>query len=277
MNKLFTSISAFMLTFVGVVSNTLASSGGGGDHAARGIADPAPGYDHLWYEALVDITVIGVICALIITWFLFAYRRKNPDDVGKGPTFTTAQMFGWAIIPAFTFMADDFFLALKGWDLWNVYRTMPENATEVKLEASMWNWNFTYDNGYTSDNILIVEEGTPVVMKMRATDVLHAMYVYTYRVKEDTMPGRTTRMWFYPKVQGIYNITCTEYCGDGHSRMFGWVRVVSKAQYANLMADENAFDAYVSNIEDEWYYPNDNDEYKTVGDAAAFNASLGSH
>ncbi|KAB2838951.1 MAG: hypothetical protein F9K47_16950, partial [Burkholderiales bacterium] len=35
-----------------------------------GFNDPARGWDHLWHEVIVDITVLGVIFAVITAWFV---------------------------------------------------------------------------------------------------------------------------------------------------------------------------------------------------------------
>ena len=46
-------------------------------------------------------------------------------------------MFGWALIPALVFMADDLSLAAKNFELWKAYRNVPAGAYEVKVEAYM--------------------------------------------------------------------------------------------------------------------------------------------
>jgi cytochrome c oxidase subunit 2 len=49
------------------------------------------------------------------------------------------------------------------------------------------------------------------------------------RVKQDAVPGMTTRFWFVPTVAGTYDIPCAELCGQGHYIMRG-VLVVESAQ-----------------------------------------------
>lgn len=226
---------AFLPAALSSASSTVATK-------STDIADPADGFTHLWHEVLVDITVVGVIFALIAIYFLIKYRRKSEDQVGDAPTLSPAAVIGWALIPAFAFMADDFYLALKGWDLWNVYRIVPEEREEVKVEAMMWSWNFTYSSGNSTTDVLFVPKGTPVLARMTSVDTLHSMWIPKYKVKEDCMPGRVTYEWFYPKESGSYILTCAEYCGFDHSGMYGYVVVLDPREYTSLINDADALE-----------------------------------
>jgi cytochrome c oxidase subunit 2 len=195
------------------------------------INDPAPGFDELWHTVLVDITIMGLIFAGVTLWFMFRYRRKHPDQIGDGPRFSPAMALGWALIPAFIFMADDFYLAAKGWQLWNKYRDVPADRMEIKLESGMYSWDYTYPNGVQTQNKLRVPAGKPIMLRMTSRDTIHSHFLARYRVKEDSMPGRVTYLWFYPKQEDIGDpdilVTCTEFCGIMHSYMVGRVIVMA--------------------------------------------------
>ena len=202
--------------------------------------DPAPAWDHLWREMLIDITIIGVIFALVCLFFMVKYRRRSPDEEGNMPKLSAPAAIGWAVIPAFLFMADDFYLAAKGWDHWNKYRQVPENRIEVKLESAMWTWDYTYANGIKTYNELIVPAGKAVLLRMTSRDTIHSHFIPDFRVKEDSMPGRVTYIWFYPKEPGEHLVTCTEYCGHLHSRMYGKVTVLSQEDFDKWYNAEGA-------------------------------------
>ena len=197
----------------------------------RGSSDAAEGFDQLWYEVMVDITIIGLIFAFLTIYFLWKYRRRSPDEEGDQKPMTTTSMVGWAVIPAFIFMADDFFLSANGWQLYNVYRDVPENALEVKLESAMWTWDYTYPNGVKTFNELVVPEDQPVVLRMTSRDTIHSHFIPKYRIKEDSMPGRVTYMWFQSGKPGEHVVACAEYCGHLHSRMTGKVVVLPKEKF----------------------------------------------
>lgn len=201
------------------------------------VPDPAENFDRLWNHMLVDIAVIGVVFSLVALYFLVRYRRKGNEE-GKPVNLTTLSAVGWAIIPAFAFMADDFYLAAKAWNLLNDYRVVPEKHLEVKLESAMWSWSYTYPNGVQTVNELRVPAGQPVVLRMTSKDVVHSHYIPDFRVKEDSMPGRVTYMMFYPKKPGEHVATCAEYCGLMHSKMYGKVIVMSPEAYQAWYDDE---------------------------------------
>lgn len=197
--------------------------------------NPRIEWDHLWKEILIDITIIGILFMVAAVYMLVKYRARNADDVGSGPKLTKAQALAWALIPAAIFMADDFFLSAKGWTLWNIQRRVPENAMEVKVTGYQWYWEFEYDNGVTSEE-LVVPVGTPVALRMSSEDVLHSFGLVGYRVKEDLMPGRVTYIWFMPDEKRESSVVCTEYCGISHSEMASPVKAVSPDDYKAWMA-----------------------------------------
>ncbi len=204
-----------------------------------GINDPATGWDHLWNEVLIDITVIGVIFGIAAIYMMIRYRAKSPEDVGSAKPLSSARAWGWALIPAAIFMADDFFLSAKGWTLWNAYRQVPENALEIKATAQMYSWEFDYGNGVLADELL-VPVGQPVVLRMTSMDVLHSFFLTEFRVKEDVMPGRITYLWFHPREPLETFVTCVEFCGTGHSVMATAVKVLPVDDYTAWMTEAKA-------------------------------------
>ena len=59
--------------------------------------------------------------------------------------------------------------------------------------------------------------------------VQHSFWLPEWGVKEDLVPGLEggTLMWFMADDPGTFNIRCAEYCGLDHSKMIGYVDVVS--------------------------------------------------
>ncbi len=207
-------------------------------HAADAIKDPAAGWDHLWFEVLVDIWILGIVFALITAFFIIKYRRRDAGEVGRAGKLTAAAAVGWTVIPMFVFMADDFFLAANGWQLWNTYRQPPADRIEIKLESGMYSWDYTYPNGVKTQNVLKVPAGKPVLLRMTSRDTIHSHFIPDFRVKEDSMPGRVTFLWFYPQKPGEHIVTCAEYCGIMHSYMVGKVIVVPEAEFTAWYAQE---------------------------------------
>ena len=207
--------------------------------ASETIHDPARGWDHLWNEVLLDITVIGIIFAIIAAYFVIRYRRTSSGQEGTAPKLSAAAAVAWVVIPGFVFLADDLYVAAQGWSLWNTYRDVPADRLEVTLESGMYSWDYTYANGVHTQNELIVPAGKPVMLKMHSRDTIHSHYLPDFRVKEDSMPGRVTYLWFLPTEAGKEHlVTCTEYCGVMHSYMAGKVIVKTEAEFKAWLDQE---------------------------------------
>lgn len=206
--------------------------------------DPAEGWNTLWHHLLVDIWSIGIFFGGLTLYMIIRYSRKREDKEGEGPRLSFGQSIAWALIPMFLFMADDFYLAANGWKLWNDQRRVPEGAMEIKATAMMYGWNFEYDNGAVSDNFdgLVVPAGKPVVLRMKSDDVVHSFFIPNFRIKEDVMPGRVTYLWINPTQDkmGEHVFTCAEYCGFGHSNMYGKVKVVSQEEFESWSMEHQA-------------------------------------
>ena len=118
----------------------------------------------------------------------------------------------------------------------------PYDAMEVNVKAQKWFWTFTYKEGFTNANELVVPVNKPVKLIMESQDVLHSFYVPDFRVKMDVIPNRYMMLWFEPTKVGVYDIFCTEYCGQSHSEMLGKVRVLSQSDYEEWLVTANVVD-----------------------------------
>ena len=198
--------------------------------AAAPIPNPAAEWNHVWTEVLWDLWIIGIVFAIVAVYLLVKYRAKSPDAVGTAAPLNLDKALAWALIPAALFMADDFLLAAKGWTLWNIQRTVPANALEIKVTGNQWYFEYDYGQGVT-DTELMVPVGRPIVLRMTSNDVIHSFGLTEYRVKEDVMPGRITYLWFLPDKPLTTNVVCVEFCGTAHSQMSNAVKAVDKAEF----------------------------------------------
>ena len=77
-----------------------------------------------------------------------------------------------------------------------------------------------------------------VVIRLRATDVIHSFFVPSLRVKQDAVPGMTPEVQFVATREGSFEIACAELCGLGHYRMQGLFNVVSETAFADWLAEQ---------------------------------------
>ena len=111
-------------------------------------------------------------------------------------------------------------------------RVAPSNAIEIYVSGKKWFWEFTYPNGKKTVDELVVPLGKPVKLIMSSTDVLHSFYVPNLRTKKDVIPNPDIQRYGFIIDQiGKFHIFCTEYCGDGHSKMIAVVEATSLDDY----------------------------------------------
>jgi cytochrome c oxidase subunit 2 len=176
---------------------------------------------------LVALTVIMLV-------FIRKYRKeKHPKAVQNEGSNKLEAL--WTGIPLILVLVMFYF----GWMGWKPMKHPPDDAMHIKAIARMWQFQFEYENGKFTDS-LIVPLNEPVILDLVAMDVLHALYIPAFRVKEDMVPGRDKTMWFIPGSEGEYDLFCAEYCGQNHSYMTSGVRVIPKEQFDAWLADTSA-------------------------------------
>jgi cytochrome c oxidase subunit 2 len=80
---------------------------------------------------------------------------------------------------------------------------------------------------------------------MSSSDVIHSLYVPSFRLKMDVVPGRYSTTWFNALNPGAkeaeYNLFCAEYCGDQHSTMTAKVVVHPAGEFEKWLEDASNF------------------------------------
>jgi cytochrome c oxidase subunit 2 len=227
---------ALTFSIPGIVLGSLTAAAEG--RGTGQLVNPTDQWNHLFQHVLIDITIIGVVFGVAAAVMLWKYRARDPNTIGRGPRLTTAQAVGMAAIPAVVFMADDFFIAANGWALFNLQRSVPAGALEVKVTGSQFYWEFDYGNGLTTTNEMKVPVGKPVVLRLSSTDVIHSFFIPDFRIKEDAVPGRKTYLWFVAPKVGTTLATCAEFCGVGHPVMPANIEAVPPAEFEAWLASK---------------------------------------
>src|SRR5205814_1126744 len=155
----------------------------------------------------------GTAALLLFVRFRRRHLVERTRPIDAGWKFETATI----IIPL------SFFLAwwVMGFRGYVRMTTPPPDAMDVYVMAKQWMWKFSYPDGPNGIEILHVPAHRPVRLLLTSRDVVHSFYVPSFRVKTDVLPGRYTQLWFEATAAGRYQILCAEYCGLGHSQMWG--------------------------------------------------------
>lgn len=167
------------------------------------------------YNFIFWVSVIAFALTIAATVYLvLRYRKSVAPEPQPSPHHSTKLEVIWSVIPSI-FLVIMFW---KGFELFVDYRKVPAGAYQIQVTGVKWQWTYRYPTGAESDE-LHVPMGEPVELLITSKDVLHSVFIPAFRVKQDAVPGRYTRLWFEATLPGTYPLYCTEYCGTSHSAM----------------------------------------------------------
>lgn len=126
-----------------------------------------------------------------------------------------------------------------------------EKPLKIQVNGIQYAWIFTYpDTGITGGEMHIPVD-RPVELEISAGDVLHAFWLPEFRIKQDAIPGRETKLIFTARRLGEYPIVCAELCGAYHGAMKSQLYVQTEEEYnqwvqENTLAQAEDFDETVA-------------------------------
>ena len=211
----------------------------------EGVSSYSGRIDGLFRLILWITGVIFVVVELLLLLFLFRYRHRE----GRRATYTHGNNrveVVWTIVPAVICVV----LALLSRRSWaEIKQQMPREALPVEITAEQFAWNIRYpgpDGRFgTADDVVTLNQlhipvGRAVVVTLRSKDVIHSFFLPEFRVKQDAVPGMSTRIWFDGQRAGHWEIACAELCGLGHYKMHGMLKVVSQEEFDKWLAAREA-------------------------------------
>lgn len=213
--------------------------------------------DHLFWITMVICVVAFTIIFIVMFWFTYKYQYQEGRKAAYFVDNHKLEIL-WTLIPAVV-MALLIFRGLKTWN--EITGPASEEAVVIELIAQQFAWTARYP-GATDEKLghfdyrlidpnnefgldltdknsfddfksleLHIPVGKEVLLKIRAKDVLHSVYLPHFRVKMDAVPGMLTTFKFKATktTQDMrsetrnpnfnYEMACTEICGKGHFSM----------------------------------------------------------
>ncbi|HSS44839.1 MAG TPA: cytochrome c oxidase subunit II [Thermoanaerobaculia bacterium] len=211
----------------------------------EGVSSYSARIDGLFRLILWITGVIFVLVEALLLYFAIRYRHRE----GRRAQYTHGNNrleVIWTIVPAIICVV----LALLSRRTWaEIKQQMPADALPIEITAEQFAWNIRYtgpDGRFgTADDIVTLNQlhfpvGRPVVVTLRSKDVIHSFFLPEFRVKQDAVPGMSTRIWFDAMRTGNWEIACAELCGLGHYRMKGFVTVESAEDFQKWLAEQPA-------------------------------------
>lgn len=239
---------------------------------ARWLGLPVSAAEHAPQLDFMNEVVHWMMLVLFIGWgafFLYTLvrfrRRRNPkaDYHGVRSHFSTWSEIAVGVAEVVLLVA----FAIPAWAL-RVADFPPESeATVVRVIGEQFAWNVHYpgpdgefgstdiklitpDNplgldrksmhaadDITTVNLLHLPINKPAIIHLGSKDVIHSFGLPNFRVKQDSIPGLMTPVWFTPNRAGDYEIACSQLCGLGHYRMRGFITIGSDEEFKKFLAE----------------------------------------
>lgn len=229
----------------------------------------------------VSMAIIMVAFFLVNTFlFYFSYKYKySPNRRAAFYHHNNTLEIIWTTVPALVMTG----LVLTGLMTWNkITSEAPEDAELIEITGRQFAWVVRYAGNdgkfgeanyklmndgegntlgldykdansfddFQSSTELHIPKGKPVLLRIKARDVLHSLYIPHMRVKMDAVPGMPTKFWFVAdkstedmrKELGDqefeYEIACAEICGKSHFGMRIVLKVDEPADYAKWKKEQ---------------------------------------
>jgi cytochrome c oxidase subunit 2 len=195
----------------------------------------------LW-QLMLGVTTL-VFAAILIVFALALVRaprgnRDTPPDLSslrrpeRGARNAVAAALGISTVLLVGLIAASVFAnrALARLDL--------HDALHVEVTAHQWWWEFRYDDHddpsrlFTVANEMHVPLHRPVILTLKADDVIHSFWVPSLAGKKDLIPGRSATAQLRADAPGVYRGQCAEFCGVEHAWMAFYVVADAPEAYA---------------------------------------------
>jgi cytochrome c oxidase subunit II len=114
-------------------------------------------------------------------------------------------------------------------------------ALEVQVIGQQWLWTFRYPGyGGVETPELVLPVNREVAFHVTSLDVAHSFWAYELAVKADAVPGNDNVAYARATKLGNFQVRCAELCGLWHGHMNSTGQVVSQAQFASWIAQQQS-------------------------------------
>jgi len=190
--------------------------------------------DTLWDVLIIVSVPIFVLVMTVAIYSVVRFRARPGDKSDGAPIHGNARLeVIWVLVPTIIVSV----LAAYAWIVLDDVEAKKQNELTVDVHGQQFSWRFDYPQpGGNAKPVkgakeLWLPKDRPVYFRIHTDDVIHSFWVPQFRLKQDAVPGLTTRIRVTPDKVGRYQVVCTELCGLGHATMRQAVRVVEPPEF----------------------------------------------
>jgi cytochrome c oxidase subunit 2 len=231
-----------------------------------------------WITMAVTVVAFSII-SIVMFVFIYQYQYREGQKARYYPDNHYLEL-AWTIIPAIV-LAVLIFTGLRAWN--DITAPASKEAEVVELIGQQFAWTARYpgvkDHALGKNNYKLIDDinefgldltdknsfddfkslelhlpvNKEILLKIRAKDVLHSVFLPHFRVKMDAVPGMPTQFKFIATktTQQMrdelgnpdfnYELACAEICGRGHFSMKMNVVVEDEEAYEKWKASQEAW------------------------------------
>ena len=212
--------------------------------------------DNLFWITMAVTGIVFLITQILLFTFPYKYQYKPDNEALYYPDNNKLELL-WTLVPAVVLTL----LIFTGWRAWvDIMDKAPDDSEQIEIMGYQFAWAARYggadgelggsdfrlidlDNRMGVDfsdrrahddfipTEIHVPKGKNVQFLIRATDVIHSVYVPHFRLQMNAVPGLPTSFWFVPTKTTAemrselnddtfnYELVCNKICGRGHFAM----------------------------------------------------------
>jgi len=190
--------------------------------------------DRLFSIMLGIAFAIFILVEGVLLYAVLRFRRRKGHEGEGVPIHGSNRLeLAWSFIPALIVF---WLSAVSGQVIFRL-DAPPDDALRVRVVAQQFTWQFEYPEYGVSSHELNVPIDVPIELELISMDVIHSFWVPAFRLKQDALPMRETRMNFTATTVGEYPVVCAELCGAGHAVMRTRVFVQEREAFAAWLAE----------------------------------------
>jgi cytochrome c oxidase subunit 2 len=178
----------------------------------------------LTYGFIVAASAILILVVFLTIYIAIKFRAK--DAIGEPRQVTGNKVLELFMVGVPLALVIGFFL----WSLVTMNAVLPDRGNhpaDIIITGHQWWWQADYPGTKVSTaNEIHLPVGKKLLLQLDAADVIHDWWVPALGGKMDMIPGRSNYLWVTINKAGVYDGSCSEFCGQQHA----WMRIRVVAQ-----------------------------------------------
>lgn len=216
-------------------------------------------HNGLVFPVIVAITIFVMV---LMIYIMVRFNEKANPEPSKTSHNTLIEII-WTLGPVVILLI----MVVPSMQLLYAQDVIPESELTIKATGNTWNWEYAYpefenvesfvsnvlekDDAKAAgkpyllgtDAALVVPVDTTVKVLVTSNNNIHSFAMPSFGIKMDAIPGRINETWFKVNAgkTGTYFGQCSEICGVRHAYMPIEIKVVSKDEFKQWVANDGSF------------------------------------